>query len=385
MSRDNVRRLENNPVGLPNFDDLGKYIRHPVFDRFKCWEGTVPEGLLINFLGATTLESLWSQLFSPLEQYPKNRAERSVKTEYPEFNEEYFEWVDLLEAVASAEGQFVMLELGAGWGRWSANAIAALRQSNDIPYHLVLVEAEPSHFQWMIDHLRANRIDLGRCRLIEAAVAGKDGRVGFNVHSDPVNDYGQTIGGSTEVAAVSLNTLLAPLERIDLIDIDVQGAEFDVLNAAQEALDQKVKRLHVATHSHQIEGALCSLFGRLGWNCLHNFPCQTSIDTEWGTISFQDGVQTWINPAHSQGPEDVISILTGKLQRSRAEGARLWAELDKLRADLDQLRCEITLQRASIAWKLIEKSRRVRDRMIPMGSRRRMTYDFIVNRMHKFW
>ena len=37
---------------------------------------------------------------------------------YPDFCEEYFEWIDVLESVLAADQQFVMIELGAGYGRW---------------------------------------------------------------------------------------------------------------------------------------------------------------------------------------------------------------------------------------------------------------------------
>lgn len=42
---------------------------------------------------------------------------RFVTTTLPAFDEEYFEWIDLLEAVTEATGEFTMIELGAGWGR----------------------------------------------------------------------------------------------------------------------------------------------------------------------------------------------------------------------------------------------------------------------------
>ena len=55
------------------------------------------------------------------------------RSAYPSFNEEYFEWVDVLEAVVARAGMFTMLELGAGWGRWLANAAAAELDSAGCP------------------------------------------------------------------------------------------------------------------------------------------------------------------------------------------------------------------------------------------------------------
>ncbi|MCI0722818.1 MAG: FkbM family methyltransferase [Acidobacteria bacterium] len=268
---------------------------HPIFQKFSRWQGTAPPGYRINFLGVKTRNAYFTQWGS---------ARRST-TDYPDFDEEYFEWIDVLEAVAQAEGRFTMLELGAGFGCWLANAAAALQQSKKLPYTLVGVEAEPTHFQWMIEHLRSNEVDLSRCQLVQAAVTAFDGRVGFHVgqtvHGGPANWYGQSVGGPVEVNAVSLSALLRPFDRVDLVDLDVQGIEFEVLQAAAEAIDKKVKRLHIATHTREIEAALRSLFQGLSWTSVHDYPCadQQPVQnhaTDWGIIGFQDGVQSWVNP-----------------------------------------------------------------------------------------
>ena len=92
--------------------------RHQVFYRFRCWEGKVPEGFIINFLGVVTRTSYWPPNVALAEEYPSNRQ---VKTEYPSFGEEYFEWVDLLESVVTAKGQFTMIELEQGGDVGCAN------------------------------------------------------------------------------------------------------------------------------------------------------------------------------------------------------------------------------------------------------------------------
>ena len=48
--------------------------------------------------------------------------------EPPTPSEDYFEWIDLLEAVAAAEDRFTMLDLGAGFGRWGIRGALAARQ-----------------------------------------------------------------------------------------------------------------------------------------------------------------------------------------------------------------------------------------------------------------
>jgi FkbM family methyltransferase len=297
---------------------------HPVFDGFRPWAGEVAAGWSVNFLGVRTRDEFNAGMAGAS---PAGR--RHVQTPLPSFDEEYFEWIDLLEAVTGGEGSFTMIELGAGWGRWLVNGAAAARANNRLPLYLVGVEAEPTHFRWMRQHFKDNDIDKRSLKLIDAAVAAHGGRVPFHV-GDPSAWYGQAIEHnqpSTErepslfqrlrgplesrarrderaivdVRAVTLGSILEGLERVDLIDLDVQGVEADVLEAADDALSEKVKRAHIGTHSADNERRLRALFARLGWENLNDYRCGSEADTPWGRISFQDGVQTWLNPRLGAG------------------------------------------------------------------------------------
>jgi hypothetical protein len=98
------------------------------------------------------------------------------------------------------------------------------------------------------------------------------------------------------VRKVGLDSLLRPLRKVDLIDLDVQGAELEVLSASSEGLNAKVSRVHIGTHNQKVESGLRSLVRRLGWVCSFDFPCGGEGETLWGLIKFQDGVQSWQNP-----------------------------------------------------------------------------------------
>jgi FkbM family methyltransferase len=208
------------------------------------------------------------------------------------------------------------------------NAAAAARQRDRLAIHLVGVEAEPTHFRWMQQHLSDNSVNAASLTLIEAAVAAEPGRVRFHV-GEPSAWYGQAIDLSpsnpeprpsllkrlrpflgrpaqrderaiVDVRAVTLPSILQDLRRVDLIDIDVQGVEADVLESAEDGLSKKVKRVHVGTHDADNERRLRTLFGRLGWDNLNDYACGSEADTPWGRITFQDGVQTWVNPVLEQ-------------------------------------------------------------------------------------
>ncbi len=279
---------------------------HRVFSLFKCSVDKPDRYWLHDFLGVRTRGSFFGQL------------ENFGVPSYPGYDEEYFEWIDVLEAASTSSDRFVMLELGAGWGRWLVRAAIALGKINPIPCLLIGVEAEPDHFKWMKQHFKDNGINPDSHQFIEAAVSDKDGCVMFHT-GQPAEWYGQAIAVNMEpsssikeVRSVGLNTLLFSLDEVDLIDLDVQGAELLVLSAASSELDRKVKRVHIGTHSPQVEKGLRDLFGRMGWISIYDFPCGCTSLTQYGEINFQDGVQSWINPKllkHSQFPDAVVKIM----------------------------------------------------------------------------
>jgi FkbM family methyltransferase len=290
---------------------------HPVFDHFERWKGPDEIDFDHNFLGVRTRFAF----FLDKEQWQRRpRPSDPIHDPgYPGVDNEYFEWIDVLETVLDAKDRFTMVELGAGYGRWLSYGAAAARAIG-LDYALVGLEAEPTHFRWLAEHLRDNSIPADRCTLVEAAVDSDDGWVDFWV-GDSINWYGQRIESQTptgrpglrdrlvrtrdavtrrrslrRVRALSLRSVLAEFELIDLIDVDIQGAEVDVLTAAPEVLDAKVKRVHVGTHSVENEAALRRFFTELGWKNLNDYSCFSEVETPWGAVEFQDGVQTWINP-----------------------------------------------------------------------------------------
>ncbi len=293
---------------------------------------------MANFLGVQTRASFYSRVSRP----GSPQHSQFVVTEYPGVNEEYFEWIALLESVLGARGRFVMIELGAGWGRWLVNASVALKLANPVPSLLIGVEAEPTHFQWMLDHFRDNGIDSSEHTLIRAAVSDSDGETWFYT-GRPGEWYGQAIAPGPEkplrflrrpvcfrarailspllqmigttlrkgrpsgfrddesvrvekVRAVSLNTLVRALDLVDQIDCDIQGAEYRVFASAVEQLSQKVRRVYIGTHDHGTETALRAFFLSLGWKPVYDYPVQQESLTAYGRVQFQDGVQYWVNP-----------------------------------------------------------------------------------------
>jgi len=64
-----------------------------------------------------------------------------------------------------------------------------------------------------------------------------------------------------------------------------------------EPLSGQVKRVHVGTHSADIEDGLRQLFSSHGWKNVNDYRCLSVNQTPYGEIKFGDGVQTWVNAA----------------------------------------------------------------------------------------
>jgi FkbM family methyltransferase len=296
--------------------------QHPIFLKFTHFKGEAPAGFDRDFVGSITRPWFWGG--------PPRDAAIEVDVPHPAFDEEYFEWIDLLESVAEARDSYTMIELGAGYGRWAVRAALAVRQYSAIPFHLTAVEADPVHFDWLRMNFEDNHLDPEQHTLLQAAVGSASGEASLWVASDesrhaPGLWYGQTVvdtqvarhkakplkganyGGypvhrrrdgwkSIPVLQVGIKSILRNSPRVDLIDLDVQFQELDAITPAIGELNAKVKRLHIGTHSTEIEVGLRALLARNGWQCLADYPGRGIRETPWGTIDFDDGVQSWLNP-----------------------------------------------------------------------------------------
>jgi FkbM family methyltransferase len=96
---------------------------------------------------------------------------------------------------------------------------------------ILAIEGSPSTFE----KLQANTRDLPNVELINAALAPEDGEVSFYERPEgwtsSIDDDGRG-GSKVTVAAVSLRSVLERVGgRIDLLKMDIEGAEFAVLAA----------------------------------------------------------------------------------------------------------------------------------------------------------
>jgi Methyltransferase FkbM domain len=101
------------------------------------------------------------------------------------------------------------------------------------------------------------------------------------------------------VRTVTLSKLLRPLNSVDLVDVDIQGAELEVLAEAAPSLGH-LRRVHVETHSSLVDQQLPAVFERAAgeWTPEIAIPLGARHSTPLGEADFSGGgVQLWRNEA----------------------------------------------------------------------------------------
>lgn len=254
--------------------------------------------------------------------YPKRFRSR---LDLKDWQEEYFELVDVVESVVQARETFSMMELGANFGRWLQMAWGALRVLNCSVQNIFLlaIEGEPTHHAWLRQTFLDNAVPDACYEAIYGAVYSNDGTVDFSI-GNPARWRGQAIGTyGTHILTpcFALRTLLDRRSHWDLIDADIQGAEYEVFASCADALDARVRKVHIGTHGRDIEERLRMLFRTHDWVNVWDFPVADGndpatrlnasgtrvhvVETPLGPITLNDGVQTWLNPRLAASTDDL--------------------------------------------------------------------------------
>jgi len=278
-----------------------------VLDRFPPWQGSGEPGYWIDFLGVRTrcayLPDTYGVLSGCVEGPPGQERAPLHETA---------EWIGTLRSVLEAEprGRLTAIELGAGWGPWLVGAAKAAGRIGIGEIHLVGVEGAESHMRFMLQHFADNGLDPARHHLLHGVAGPRDGVARFPRLADPRDDWGgvaefeapalppEADAGFDEVRCYGLAGLIEPHDRVDLIHCDVQGAELDVLAAAMEPLNRRVRRLVIGTHARSIEAQLLDLFSAARWRLEDEGACRLIQDGASGALGLvRDGYQVWANPS----------------------------------------------------------------------------------------
>jgi FkbM family methyltransferase len=107
--------------------------------------------------------------------------------------------------------------------------------------------------------------------VIQKAAGAKTGTVRFESGNNFVGLRVIKQGG-IEVASVSLDEITKDFERVDLLKIDIEGSEYDVLNAASSQTFNKIQ--HIIMETHDMPG-----FDDLAW--AENILRKNGFKTRW--------------------------------------------------------------------------------------------------------
>jgi FkbM family methyltransferase len=322
--------LNSGPPAWAKAEPVGSNGHHVIFDNYERTLPRTDERYDYNFMGTCIAHEFERDLIESNPGFDKTTAKglkasgRSViYDDDPTFpykdSEDYFEWIDLLTAIDRSDAQFTMIEIGAGYGRWIANAAAALKRhkTKRVRQRLIGIESDQARFDMMVQNCENNEIPQSDLQLIRAACT-PDG-------NDPLMHVSETYGGGVwhdpkfaahfegkqadrlqftdglgrkflvqKVPAIRLDSLLT--ETIDFIDMDIQGAEMDVIFSCIDALDKFVKMVHIGSHSLAIDSRLSHIFHLYGWRPRRIFSCGSVNQTPYGRFQFIDGIQSWENP-----------------------------------------------------------------------------------------
>ena len=232
-----------------------------------------------------------------------------------------YEWMGV--DVAAARG--VVVDAGAHVGTFTATAAAHAAQ-------VVAVEPNPANLALLRANLERNGID--NVEIVEGALWPGEDEVELAMagptSAGSVVDEG---GGTTvTVQAVDLDSLVDRVGSVDLLKLDIEGAEFELLRAASPAtlarIDTIVGELHLWADPSggddlrtQLEGAGFEVEIRRG---PINFPAQSLRALRQNWSSLEGHLRLKLTVAGSYGLAAVVGRIPRLRNRLAAKELRLF-------------------------------------------------------------
>lgn len=227
------------------------------------------------------------------------------------------EWASALRAVDLARGRFRILELGCGWGCWLVNTGMAAR-ARGLEVDLIGVEGDRTHLVHARETLEIYGFTPDQVRLHHGVAGPKPGKAlfpdpkagtagwGGEAIFYPDADILARAEADPKVQVLDCLTLgeMAGPDPVDLLHIDIQGAEADYIHGSWDNIARQVRRVLIGTHSRAIEGRLFDQFLRHGWTLEMERPAIAPPRDGAPRIKI-DGVQMWANPAFALDGNDV--------------------------------------------------------------------------------
>lgn len=321
-------------------NDLGRFV--DVFAGITPWSGRVPAGFTVDFLGTLTSKDFLIWGYHPAYVDGVELSLPLPTLGNDENGEFWFEAVDWVLAAREARDKFVMVTLGALYGYQVVGGYRALQTLNPLPFKLVAVEPIPENVEWVKRHMRDNGIDPDEQWIVQGVLSDRNDPVYFPVgapglgaqncistnEQEARRQYYERIvaadqvagalesllltnstglqkdiiegqglfGEITLVSAITLHNVLAPLDRVDLLEADIQESEKVVFPPARDILKKKVRRIHLGTHGVPVHQMLHQMFVDDGWEIVFSFEPEQVHETALGNFAANDGILSVVNP-----------------------------------------------------------------------------------------
>jgi FkbM family methyltransferase len=145
-----------------------------------------------------------------------------------------------------------MVDVGANYGYF-----ALLWAAVSPEHHVIAFEASPRNHAPLRENARLNGLE-GQIEVREFAVGRKPGTLEFSLGGDEQTGWGSfaTAGAAqtTRVPVVTLDDELPPDPAIDLLKIDVEGADTWVLQGARRLLENKrIRHIYFEQNKERME------------------------------------------------------------------------------------------------------------------------------------
>jgi FkbM family methyltransferase len=277
-----------------------------VMASFHVQDQTPEPGIIRNFLGMRIEPYVYPQVLT------KMSGQIEAMPRPGNWHADIAEWASALRSVVLAQEQgqaiYRIIEAGCGWGCWITNMGVAAR-ARGLAVDLIGIEGDAYHLQSAAKTLALNGFEPGQFSLHHGVAGPRPGKAIFPVHAtdganwgaepvfypDPLILAAATHRKDVQILDCMTLTDLAHGQPVDLLHIDIQGAEVDFIRGNFDAITAHVKRVLIGTHSRVIEGQLCDWFARHGWRMEMDRAVIATL-ADGRPVTQIDGVQLWASP-----------------------------------------------------------------------------------------
>jgi FkbM family methyltransferase len=141
----------------------------------------------------------------------------------------------VMQRLAAPGGTIV--DAGANWGYFSLLAAVAAGDQGSV----IALEPDPRHFARLTRNVEMNRFT--SIRALQVAAASRDGIVTLAGYADDAENRGVSriadranTAHRFDVSCTTIDRVTASCARVDVVKIDVEGAELDVLGGMRDGL-----------------------------------------------------------------------------------------------------------------------------------------------------